>query len=573
MTPDRIGIYKEADLSQLARDLIDSYHYETDFLSELLQNAVDAVRRTGRKTGNVIEVEFNAPQGLFTVYDNGTGMSRDDLALFALGRTDKRETSIFQIGEKGVGGSYVLLISDEFEVESVKDGKQVRAVCKCARDRVYNNEEPFLESIVETDASGIKNFTRIRTRSTEFKSYKNLDELINDLRQFTAVGNTRKLFDEEDIEVGVYVSFVTKDEEGREEKSSGGAEFCFMHPAIEYYDEAITFEDLELQEKGPSGKKLSYPDGYYKDKMLSITDKDLHIMAVLASEGKMKDLGIVPTIVLGVKGAPMPVEIRPPSTGYAGYWRNLFVLMNRDEVKLDAGRKSLARADKLAINEDLRIFFNKYVVKYARLFFEPRQATLGGAVEQMLEQAKSKEDLFIPEISFSKVPSRGEELAVVAIFHEMIGSRVLTGYSTIAASSDAQYDSIIRYTVPVSSLGDKARTQVKENFRKLKQKPDDYIQTGFVEFKVDAIEFMRDCDTGKKDPAEVMLLVAYDLSRGKIRRNWKVEPIPDDERIFQGAKFRMVYQPSGRAVPIILLREWRHHESLEPSENTDWTPA
>ena len=68
----------------------------------MLQNAVDSIRRTERLENNLIEVEYNAPLGTFTIYDNGTGMSKEDLAFFAMGRTDKDTSSIFQIGEKGV---------------------------------------------------------------------------------------------------------------------------------------------------------------------------------------------------------------------------------------------------------------------------------------------------------------------------------------------------------------------------------------------------------------------------------------------------------------------------------------
>lgn len=571
MSRKRIGIFKEADLSQLAKDLIDSYHYDTDFLSELLQNAVDSIRRTGRKKNNRIEVEFNTHQNYFTVIDNGTGMSKDDLARFAMGRTDKSNKSIYQIGEKGVGGSYVLLISDDFAVESVKDGQRVLATCADARESVYSGEEPELIVIEEDSVPSGDSFTRICTRSKEFKSYKNLDELIMDLRTATAVGNTRVLFDLDDLDIDVTAAFVTKDDEGRETKSSSSVYFCFFHPAREYPDEVIWFAGLEKQ--GVYKKnKLTLPPGTYRDKILAIRDDDLQMMAIFGNENQLSNLNINPSIVLGVKGAPMPVEIRPPSTGYAGYWRNLYILVIRDDVSLDAGRKSIKRRDKIKLNDDLRVFFNKYVVRYAKLFFDPKKPTLPGALEQLKEQAKAKEDLRIPRVPFGKVPTRGEEMAVVAIFHEMIGTGILSGYSTLSESSDAQYDGVMLYTIPVDELGSKARAQFDQDMRKVREKHNKYIQTGFIEFKVDAVEFMRDCDSAKKDPSMVMILVAYELSKGKIRKNWAVEPITEEDRIFDGAKHKLVYQPTKGEIPLILLKDFRQQEPLG-KKMKGWTPV
>lgn len=57
MAPDNdIGIFRDANLVRLAQGIIESYHYDTDFLSELVQNAVDAIRETGRDHDNEITV-------------------------------------------------------------------------------------------------------------------------------------------------------------------------------------------------------------------------------------------------------------------------------------------------------------------------------------------------------------------------------------------------------------------------------------------------------------------------------------------------------------------------------------
>jgi hypothetical protein len=552
-----IGIFTEADLPKIARGIIESYHYDTDFLSELLQNAVDAIRRTNRKTGNQIYVEYNSPKGLWTVKDNGTGMSKDDLKLFALGRTDKEDLRSFLIGEKGVGGSYVLLISDYFEVESVKNGQKVRAVCEKARETLFSGKEPKLR-IVEEASTTEENYTKIMTRSVWFKSdVKDIEDLEMVLRMFTAAGNTRRALDIDDIDIEIKIAFVGKDQAGNDIRTERTIPWCFWHPSIIYSDRVKTIEQLE---EDPNTEK--YPDGFYQQYIFDILDKDKRIRATFAREDLRKKDGPCPflaTIVLGVKGAPMPVEISPPKTGYAGYWNNLFVLIERDDVQLDIGRKSITRSDLRQIHEDLAEFFNRKVVPYARLFTPPPKAQLP-VFEQLKEQARNKEDLRISKIAYSKIPTRGEELSVCGIFHELIGAGILKGYHTLSESSDAPYDAIVRYSVKISDLPPRAQEVIMEGYRKLKQKPEYYTIEGFVEYKVDAVDFMKDCDRGDKKIEDVMLVVAFDVDRKRIRRGWRIEPIPEEERIFSGAKYKIVNTSLMREVPLILLNEFRFQE-------------
>ena len=549
-----IGILTDADLVRLAKDIVDSYHYDTDFLSELLQNAVDAIRKTGRKTGNQIYVEYNAPKGIWIIKDNGTGMNKEDLRLFALGRTDKEDLRSLLIGEKGVGGSYVLLISDYFEIESVKNGKKVKAVCERARDTLYSGREPKLKIVEEADTTE-ENYTQIITKSTEFKTdIKNIEDLEEVLRLFTAVGNTRKAMELDDIDIDVQISFVAKDEAGNEVKTERKIPFCFYHPSIIYADAVKTYDELEKNEKAKD-----YPDGFFQNNIFDILDKDHKIRATFARD-ELRKKGAAyefpAMILLAVRGAPMPVEISPPKTGSAGYWGNLFVLIERDDVKLDVGRKSITKDETRSIHRDLAEFFNTKVVRYARLFTPPPKPEIS-VLDQLKEQARNKEDLRIEKIPYAKVPTRGEELSVVGIFHELIGAGVLKNYQTLSESSDSMYDAIIKYSCKISELPSLAQQKIIEGYRKIKQKPEFYTVEGFVEYKVDATEFMVDCDKGLKKIEDVMLVVAFDLNRKKIRRGWKVEPIPEDERIFNGAKYKMINVNLMREVPLILLKEFR----------------
>jgi len=564
----RIGIYKYADLRRIARDIIDSYHYDTDFLAELVQNSADAVRVSGTEDKK-ISVEYDAPRGIYTVLDNGIGMSKDDLKKFAIGQSDKAtQLNALLIGEKGVGGSYVLLISDYFEVESAKNGKKVRAVCENARECVYQDREPELRIVEDGSSASTQNYTKISVRSAEFKSYSEVDELILDLRMFTAIGNTRTAMGECDMNVKVTATVITQDAEGKEIKTTReDVPFCFFHPALEYEDLVVWYDALEKGKRGRDGAP-DLPLGVYGGKLLAVRDSTMKIMAVLGDADLFEKHRIEPMIVLGVKGAPMPVEIRPPKTGGAGYWRNLFVLINNDAVELDVGRKSVSRKDKIELDCTLKDFFNKYVLPNAKYFMPPKPGPMKGALDQMKEQAQGKEDLYIPAIPYAKVPSKGEELAVMAQFHELLGSGRLKGYQTLYESQDAPYDAIVRYTVKMEDIGKKAQEMIKESYRKVKDKPTFYAQTGFFEFKVDATDFIKDCESGgNKSIEDVMVVVAYDLNRKKMRKGWRVEAISEEDRIFDGTKFCLIHEGFNRKVPLVLIREFRHlpKEELKPA--------
>jgi hypothetical protein len=561
----RVGILSDADLTRLAKGIIESYHYETDFLSELLQNAVDAVRKEASGSPGKIDVSYNSLTGMFSVLDNGIGLGRLDLKKFALGRTDKADLSSLLIGEKGVGGSYVLLISDYFEVESVKNGRKVVAVCENALNELLGGSEPILEKRQETDARGSENYTRVSVKGRRFKDYAVIDDLIEDLLLFTALGNTKTPFGVESMKLEITVSFVAKDDEHNEVTQKRTVPFCFMHPAVappgDPAVDLIEFSGLEEEAK-KAGGKLGVPDGAYKDKLLVIRDQPKQILAAFGSAETFEKYGLVPMIVLGVKGAPMPVVIKPPDTGYSGYWRNLFVLINKDDVELDIGRKSITVRDVREIHLRLRDFFNLTVPKHAALFIPPRAGRVVSALEAMKNQARQKATLGIEQIPYEKIPTKGEELSVMGIFHELVGAGALKGYRTLSESSDSEYDAIVRYTVSLDSLGPQARERYAQALRKVKEKPKVYLEEGFVEFKVDAHEFMKDCDSGRKHVEDVMLVVAYDLDRTKLRKGWLVDPIPIEDAVYAGAKWKLTQQGSGREVPLLLIKDLRHSSGV-----------
>ncbi|WP_259707053.1 ATP-binding protein [Weissella confusa] len=113
------------------QNVIDSYHNDYDVLSELLQNAVDAIekrREIDSKFTGKIEIQINSDLKEIVVIDNGIGMSKDMLdravQVNESGKIDDPKT----IGEKGVGLSFTIFNSGYAEIISTDDKETTRIV-------------------------------------------------------------------------------------------------------------------------------------------------------------------------------------------------------------------------------------------------------------------------------------------------------------------------------------------------------------------------------------------------------------------------------------------------------------
>src|SRR5262245_48620199 len=161
-TGKRIKIFDVANLPKIYQDIFESYHNQSDLLAELLQNAVDSVRMSS-SDNPLIEIRFDHKNKVLTVKDNGIGMTADDLEDFALGRTKKPSSGLlFLGGEKGLGSSFIFGGSDNFYIETCRDGKLTIAECRGAHDSILNNVEPDFFILEEEAKERMPNSTEIQ---------------------------------------------------------------------------------------------------------------------------------------------------------------------------------------------------------------------------------------------------------------------------------------------------------------------------------------------------------------------------------------------------------------------------
>ena len=531
----KIDVFRAADLPKLYRDIFESYHNESDLLSELLQNAIDSIR-IAKSDAPLVEIRFNVKDKVLSVKDNGLGMTVEDLEDFALGRTKKDAPQFSSLGgEKGLGSSYIFGGSDKFYIETCKDGNFTIAECIDAHNSIMKNKEPEFFVLEEETQDRVANFTEIQiTGDLFYLDFNDRDEIEYLIRTFTAVGYTLPLIGRGSLDVKVKLTWVDENEE----ESSKYIDNKFRHPVIDHEEKIMDYSEAS---------NIDYGFGSF----LKLADKENNAIGIFGESNLFKEFNLSTGIFLSVKGYPTVVDISPPKTGLAGYWaRSILILVNDDNVSLDAGRKSINTKDKNRIRGVAKDIFNK-LVKYHKKFIKQTESEAEKAIlDNLIEESKNLDELKIKGIAYRKKPDF--EQGVVAIFHELLGAGKLRGYYPLLASTDTRYDEIIYYEIPIEELGSNYKQKFLEGRRNIKNKKKKYMQNIIVEFKLKANEIMRDL---KKDLRMIDLLIAYDYDKSKLTPHWSLIKLDEKDIVFKGANYKMI-NPTNDFCYVMLLKDF-----------------
>src|SRR5208283_2345032 len=104
----------EEEIRVQIQGCLDSYSHPWDLRSELAQNCVDAVRIATRARGH-FTVSIDTLNHNVVVADNGCGISATELTKFSRPFGASKRGKVNQVGEKGVGLSFVIFSSDDFK--------------------------------------------------------------------------------------------------------------------------------------------------------------------------------------------------------------------------------------------------------------------------------------------------------------------------------------------------------------------------------------------------------------------------------------------------------------------------
>lgn len=146
---------------------------------------------------------------------------------------------------------------------------------------------------------------------------------------------------------------------------------------------------------------------------------------------------------------PTGIDIAAPTSGqYPAYYKRCYFVVESDQLPFDMGRKSINYHYRRRFERAVSRLFAELVIlaKFqqgdARIKPNPPEDTRAGREAQERrewEEALALPDLRFPAISYRKQPG-AQEAAVAAIFHELIGAKILTRYQTVTTGYSARYD-------------------------------------------------------------------------------------------------------------------------------------
>lgn len=576
------------------RGIRDSYHHYWDLLAELLQNSRDAINRK-RKSGFegpfFIKMEIDAGSNTVSVFDNGVGIENARLhEMLAPGGGDKEggaESS--EIGEKGVGLTYAVFSGNKFSISSKTSSEPLLEGSVSNAQSWLNGQlgvpRPVFEP-VELGGAGVEFVEHSDSYTGEKKVYpicsytkiivgnivlEEGDESIFRLtakqlkfliRTRTAVGVTSALLGKEgELEFDFYL---TLNLNGKEVTEKMQASYVAPHGLVKASDQIKLDEVIRAF---VSKNDIAARKRFLKSKVVYATHKveldgwAIDVYGVMFPEnGAFKQLafsklGLVSEldeqtegatlfqsgIFVGTKGMPTGMKIEPKAGGrYPAYYKRCFFFVESTNLKFDLGRKSLHYKYTKRLQAAVAELFSSFeeIAMYqgdGKITPAPGEKSATERKIEIQEEwdvVKRYADLNEPSIPYLKIPNN-QEAAVAAIFHELLGAKVLRGYHTLKTGYGSRYDAHVLYT---KSQGSQFHA--------------------IMEFKHDLDSLIRDLEEDKKFYLEIDLIVAWDANEQRLKESgFELEAV--SHGTFDGVTHKVVVPVAGvDPIEVILLRAY-----------------
>lgn len=457
------------------RGIDDSYNNFWDILAELIQNSVDAINAREDKKGNIF-IEINAIEKTIRVKDNGIGIKYSEIPILLSPFSTNKENDINSIGEKGVGLKFVIFQSSKFEMRTkhINENRPSLAIVIDAKDwknRTDNEDLPLELSLIDEEITGtdiiVSGIDNDKIFNMNFSTIKYI------LRTKTAVGNVLNLFeDNKNINVVLKMTDLngTINEEDLDYKYWLPTENVRNSDKLNLkdYENWLSEGDRSDNEKRNKLKnKIIYESGQIMHNdvrpinywlcfvpkreiwsKISITDKLLSESAIGNEEiYAEKNLCMHQAgIFTSVKGMPTGISITPPNTGRAGYWANIFIILEDKQLRFDIGRKSINSAVQTMYQKHLKELFNNVTNKVSKYISgDPEMVTNPiWNRDNIIAEINALPPLGNDKINFSKLPNE-QEASVAAIFYELIGMEKVKNICPIISGYRNKYDLYAKY--------------------------------------------------------------------------------------------------------------------------------
>ncbi len=446
------------------RGILDSYSHDWDLLAELAQNAVDAIARQRPIKGH-ISLEVDAPNREISIRDNGGGIEPAALArlLRPFGSDKMRDSS--QIGQKGVGLTFVIFSTSHFEIETHHADGSLRAVIDGARAWVdlEGNEELLLKTEeIPAAANGV--YIKLTIADEKHPlwdlSYAEMDYL---LRTRTALGNTAHIWGGT-----LNCDFLLTHTDRSGATSAAEKECDYLLPLAALPDHGkISIgefkawlsdkdrDDVEKRRKlkdkvvytlgnvNQAGRTLNYWACFVPNRAIW---KDLSGRIGLGQSEAEEEVDgdssyqFSGGLLTSTKGMPTGISLELKPRGSAGYVPNFFIIIEDPALSFDIGRKAIQGRQQGMLRE---IAYDQF-----REFISIASKYIGGSIgdgpspydrEELIEEIRGLPDLDSPLSKFVKRPN-AQEATVAAMFYEQLGRGYFTEFEPYISGYRAKYD-------------------------------------------------------------------------------------------------------------------------------------
>lgn len=446
------------------RGILDSYSHDWDLIAELAQNAVDAIARQRPVKGH-IALEIDAPNREIFIRDNGGGINPSSLTrlLRPFGSDKMRDSS--QIGQKGVGLTFVIFSTSRFEIETHHENGSKRAVVSGARAWVDLEGQQELYIDVD-DVPAAQNGASIRLKIADENhplwtlSHAETEYL---LRTRTALGNTAHIWGGT---LNCDFSLVHTDLSG--DRRAIERECDYMLPLGELPDHGKisitefqtwmadgTRDDVEKRRKlkdkvvytsgnvNQAGRTLNYWACFVPNRAIwnALSQRaGLGIAAANTDKINESDYQFVGGLLTSTKGMPTGISLELKPRGSAGYVPNFFILIEDPSLSFDIGRKAIQGRQQGMLRDIAYDQFREFVAIASKY--------IGGSIadgpspydrEELLEEIKGLPDLVSNVSNFVKRPN-DQEATVAAMFYEQLGRGAFDNFEPYISGYRAKYD-------------------------------------------------------------------------------------------------------------------------------------
>jgi hypothetical protein len=604
-------LIKPQNIRKLVQKTVDTYPLDWKVVHEAVQNAKDAIQKTGRP--GVIGIALDLTENRVTVADDGCGFPYD-LDLLGIGGTDKDEEYDWRIsGNQGVGIKAVIFSSSSFKLDSVVDGTKWQAWIEGA-DSYLEGGDPILkvtEPVETPDPTGTRveySFpdgsvtTFVNSVVSEHYPYVH-DHLARDplgkvkltleyyFRSFSYAGDVNRLLELEGI-VPISISLTIT--------ARGGPQGGLYEPLRRVLEEnekvEITFEnrhwdvaeivdrtrrgvprptilDSDLPEGGNIGRlndryvyvgKFTTPEEYeillrnpnvrrpvdpHEYRALFEQLKGLYVV-IGARPVLMKYLMGPPRQFIAAVGIPSAHVLSGPTRGgEASYVSNNIHFIANVAARLNYGKQTIANPRLVG---QVSRFFDDAVratlKNVARALVGPQVGSSSADDIESLGEIEinimERPDLAGDRLAFKKEPR--DENALIAIFSELVGRGIVSGYNLYSISQSARYDAR-----GVMKLSNEPTIRLPTADGDLKN----------IEFKLHLVQVINDFEEESKFPREISLIVVWEDSLPRTIVDYEVVDIEhtrDADRAMDGVSKCLLCKRDSRFIQLLVLRDVVH---------------